>query len=274
MENWLTLIHEKLARWGTYLIKMLPNFALALIILLAFIFGAKFVRRLAHKFVLKISKSESITSLVSGFLYTVVIVMGILAALNVLKLDQAVTSLLAGVGIIGLALGFAFQDLTANFIAGAFIAFKRPFEVGHVVETNGFIGSIEHIALRSTGLRTIAGLHVIIPNKEIFQKPIINYSLSERRKVELEFSIANTLDLGQAETLIKNAVAQENVASKDVEVFFSAIDDPKVKVYISFWTSDNDPVEFMRARHQAIRRIYDAFVAEKIYIKQEETPKA
>jgi small conductance mechanosensitive channel len=273
MGNWISLVEEKLSRWGTYLIKMLPNFALALLILFGFIVGARLIQRIVHKLILKVSRSESISSLVSGILYSVVLIFGILAALNVLKLDQAVTSLLAGVGIIGLALGFAFQDLTANFIAGAFIAFKRPFDVGHIVETNGFIGSIEEIELRSTRLRTTAGLHVVIPNREIFQKPIINYSLTDSRKVELEFSVANTLDLAMTESLLKNAIAQESTSARDVEVFFSAIDEPKIKVYISFWTPNNDPVEFMRARHQAILRVYDAFIENNIYVRPEEPAK-
>lgn len=273
MQNWIGLVEEKLSRWGTYLVQMLPNFGLALLILFAFIFGARLVQRLAHKFVLKISKSESISSLVSGIMYLLVIVFGVLAALNVLKLDQAVTSLLAGVGIIGLALGFAFQDLTANFIAGAFIAFKRPFDVGHIIETNGFIGSIEEIELRSTRLKTTSGLHIVIPNREIFQKPIINYSLSENRKVELEFTVVNSLDLSKIETMLKSALNNGDASAKDAEVFFSAIDDPKIKVYVSFWTTSNDPVEFMRVRHQAILRIYNAFVESKIYIKKEEETK-
>ena len=106
----------------------------------------------------------------SAIIYSLVIIIGLMTSLNIMNLDKTVSSLLAGVGIIGLALGFAFQDLTANFIAGAFMAFKRPFEVGHKIETNGFIGKIDHIHLRSTTMITDGGLYVIIPNKGHFSE--------------------------------------------------------------------------------------------------------
>ena len=64
-------------------------------------------------------------------------------ALGVLNLEQNHSHpLLAGVGIIGLALGFAFQDLSSNFISGLYMAFRRPFEIGDKVETNAFIGTV------------------------------------------------------------------------------------------------------------------------------------
>lgn len=199
LNDWFSLIESKLHRWGVFMIKMLPNFLLALIILFVFIFLGKFIRKFIERVILRISKSESISGLTSAFIYSIIVVVGIMVALNVLKLDKAVTSLLAGVGIIGLALGFAFQDLTANFISGTFIAFKRPFEVGHVVETNGFVGTVEDIQLRATKMRTFAGLRVVIPNKDIFQKPIINYSLTSRRRIELDFLILNKADAATIE---------------------------------------------------------------------------
>jgi small conductance mechanosensitive channel len=270
MSNWFNIIEEKLMRWWVYLIKMLPNFALAVIVLIAFIFAARLIQRLSHKFFLRVAKSESISGLISGVLYTLVVIFGIMISLQIMQLDKAVSSLLAGVGIIGLALGFAFQDLTANFISGAFIAFKQPFDIGHTVETNGFIGTIEEIRLRSTTLRTSAGLHVIIPNKEIFQKPIINYSLSKERRVELEFQIPNTIDLNFMEAELKAALkdAGSNESVRNVEVVYSGIADPKIQVYISFWTSNNEPNEFRKARHQAILAIYKVFADNKIYTIQ------
>jgi small conductance mechanosensitive channel len=252
--EWFSIIQEKLHRWGLFIIKMLPNFLLALLILFAFVFLGKFIRRFIDRVVLRISKSESISGLTSAFIYSIIVVVGIMIALNILRLDKAVTSLLAGVGIIGLALGFAFQDLTANFISGTFIAFKRPFEVGHVVETNGFVGTVEDIQLRATQIRTFAGLRVIIPNKDIFQKPIINYSKTSRRRIELEFLILNKGDAAAVERAVENALkANRNDNSiQEVEVYYMQLEDPKIRMYVSIWTTHIEPNQFMKARHEAI----------------------
>src|SRR5688500_5334760 len=123
-EQLIEIIQSKLRGWWIYLVQMAPNFVIAMIVLLLFFWGARLARRLTLNFVIRISKSASITSLSAGIVYTLVIVTGGMTALDILGLDKTVSSLLAGVGIIGLALGFAFQDLTSNFISGAFIAFK------------------------------------------------------------------------------------------------------------------------------------------------------
>lgn len=267
LNNWISILQEKLMRWWRYFVEMLPNFVVAIIVLIAFFFAARFIRKMAARFVLNISKSASVSGLVSGVIYSMVIIFGIMAALDILKLDKTVSSLLAGVGIVGLALGFAFQDLTSNFISGAFIALKRPFEVGHTVETNGFLGTIEDIQLRSTTLRTSAGLHVIIPNKDIFQKPIINYSRTNQRRVEFEFVIPNTVEVSFVEKLVKNSmdhIASKNVL-RDVEIYYIGIENPNMRINVSFWTNNTEPREFMKARHMALVAIYHAFAENKIY---------
>jgi small conductance mechanosensitive channel len=174
---------------------MLPNLAISIVIVVVAYFIAKLVRNISFKITQRISKSDSVSGVISVILQTLTMFFALTIALGVLNLDKTVASLLAGVGIIGLALGFAFQDLSSNFISGLYMAFRRPFEIGDKAETNAFIGTVKNIELRSTTLSTTAGLYVIVPNKDIFQKPIINYSRSENRNVELDFALPNTTDL-------------------------------------------------------------------------------
>lgn len=263
----LYLIEEKLEQWWEYSVRMLPNFILAIVIIFAFIIVAKFVRRISAAFMLRFTRSVSVSGLVSGALYSLVIISGLMSALGVLQLDKTVSSLLAGVGIIGLALGFAFQDLTANFISGVFIAFKRPFDVGHIVETNGFLGTIEDIELRATKLRTSAGLHVIIPNKDIFQKAIINYSLTDKRRIEIDFIIPNTVDIVFAEKIIRESIMATLPPNKksEIEFYFTAIENPNIRINVAFWTDRIEPHQYMEAKHHAIIAIYNVFKENKIY---------
>jgi len=264
--NWTGLIFKKLERWLAAFIKMLPNILIATVILVAAYFIAKLIRKISYKLTLRISKSDSISSVVSVILQTVAMIFAITVALGVLKLDTAVSSLLAGVGIVGLALGFAFQDLSSNFISGLYMAFRRPFEIGDKVETNSFIGTIEQIELRSTTLTTTAGLHVIIPNKDIFQKPIINYNRSQSRRVELEFTLLNSTDLSYAESIIRKAFEQMDGGSpiSDVEFYYTGIDDPKIKLMVSFKIDNAEPKGFLHHRHTAIVAIYKALADNEI----------
>ena len=268
IDKWIELVQTKLNKWGVEIVRMLPNFVLAIIVMLLFIFIARFIRRTSERFLFRVSKKASLSRLSAAALYFLFIVIGLMIALNILSLQKAVTSLLAGVGIIGLALGFAFQDLTANFISGVFIAFRRPFDVNHTIETNGFVGKVEDIQLRATTIRTFAGLHVSIPNKEIFQKPIINYSLTQRRRVEIEFAVPGALGASEIERIIKTAIAN-NIKNHDVEdadVYFSAIDDAKLKVFVAFWTNEIEPNAFMKVKHEAIVVLTSAFKESKVYV--------
>jgi small-conductance mechanosensitive channel len=254
INNWFHIVESKLMRWLLAVIKMIPNFILAVLVMALFIILAHWLRKLTQKVTLRLSKSPSMSGLIAAIINSIVVIFGFMIALNILKLDKAVTSLLAGVGIIGLALGFAFQDLTANFISGAFMAFKRPFDVGHTVETNGFLGTIQNIELRATTMKTVAGLHVTIPNKDIFQKPIINYTLTDARRIELEFMILNKGDLGAIQkTLIAALKENKKLFVNEPNVYYSIIDDPKVKVYISMWTTAIEPDQYLQAKDEIIK---------------------
>lgn len=259
-EHGAGLVIKKLSGWLATFIKMLPNMAIAALVLTASYFLAKFVRRFVYKIALRISKSDSIAGVVAVLIQTLIMVLGFTTALSVLNLSQAVSSILAGVGIIGLALGFAFQDLSSNFISGLFMAFKRPFEIGDKVETNSFTGTIKEIELRSTTLITTSGLHVILPNKDIFQKPIINYSRSEARRVELDFIIMNTSDLSYAESVVREAVKgiTDGSPMSDMEVYYSAVEDPKLKLTVSYHIDNREPKGFKSHRHATIVAIYKA----------------
>lgn len=197
----------KINGWLEHLSEMLPNFVVAVIVLIFFYVMARFVRVLAKKVMRRIVDEEAIISLMSTIFYLVTIAIGLIIALNVLKLDQAVTSFLAGAGIIGLALGFAFQDLTANFISGVVIAFRKPIKVGDIIDTNGYNGFVRQIQLRATTIETFQGLHVIIPNRMIFQNPLTNYTLTEERRIDLYIGISYGEDLERVKEITLNAIA-------------------------------------------------------------------
>ncbi|SHN01989.1 mechanosensitive ion channel family protein [Chitinophaga sp. CF418] len=256
--HWGDLIWDKLHRWTTAGIKMLPNMAVAIFVVVAFFLLARIIKMLVYKFVLKLSDTPALSGLFANLASIIITLIGLFVALDVLKLEKAVSSLLAGAGIIGLALGFAFQDLTANFISGIFITFRRPFEVGHQIETNGFCGSVEEIQLRSTLIRTLDGLHVIIPNKEIFQKPIINHSLTPERRTEITFNVPAVHESAlEIRRLVADALkgVDKLPEHKTPEVYFTNIDGANLKVTVSCWIVNGDIRSFENTKNEIIMKI-------------------
>lgn len=261
MNDWIKLVSEKLGNWYVHFIKMLPNILLAVVVLIAAHYMARFLRNITVKIIAHKAQRPTGAYLLSTIVYLVVFFIGLFFALDILQLDKAVSSLLAGAGILGLALGFAFQDLSSNFISGVYITFKKPFEVGHTIETNGFIGTIEDIQLRSTTIRTFSGLHLMIPNKDIFQKPLINYSLTASRRIELNLSVAFDSNLENLATIAREAVEQIDYLFKEkpVEVYFTDFGEGSVKISVWLWINNHLPPGFMVARHDAIVNLSNAF---------------
>jgi len=92
-------------------------------------------------------KNTELSRVLGQLTHVALIVTGAMIALSILELDKTVTSVLAGAGIIGLALSFAFQDLAANLISGFYMAAKNPFEIGDVIQVNDHMGTVKDIQL-------------------------------------------------------------------------------------------------------------------------------
>ncbi|PUZ19783.1 Mechanosensitive ion channel [Chitinophaga costaii] len=257
-ESWSRIIFDKLNGWRVMLFKMLPNLVIAIIILVVTHFVARLLRKITYRLVHGIAHSAALSSLFSSMAYICVMFIGLFMALQVLQLEKTVSSLLAGAGIIGLALGFAFQDLTANFISGIYIGLKKPFDVGHIIETNGFIGHVEDIQLRSTILRTFDGLYLNIPNKEIFQKPIINHTLSTHAKIEINVVVPLAKnDPDKIIDLLQNALKDETRLSgeKPPEVVFTDIEGGNLKLQINLWTNHPAIAATRLLRHDVVTKV-------------------
>lgn len=262
----IDLVQNKLAAWLEALIGMLPNLALAAVTVVVFWLIARLARYISKNVLKRFFLSASLARLFTGALYGTVLLIGIFAALSILQLDKTVTSLLAGAGILGLALGFAFQDIVSNFIAGILMAAQRPLEVGDLVETSGEIGIVKRIDLRTTQLRNLQGLQVIIPNKDIFQTNLINFSRNGTRRLDIGGRVSYKDDLAHVKKVAIEAVEalEEALPDHAVELFYQKFAESSIDFEIRFWIIASTNREFQSARSNAITAIKEAFDREGI----------
>ena len=255
------LLSGKLIRWVQQFILLLPNLLIALFILVTTFFAARLVRRLIGKVLPRMSTHATLNNLVSTLAYVSVLLVGTFFTLEVLSLDKTVTSLLAGVGIIGLALGFAFQDIAANFISGIIIAVQRPFTVGDVIETDKYFGTIESINLRTLDLRQVTGELVRVPNRKVFENVVINYTVTTRRRVDLACGVAYNSDLEQVRDVVLAAMQgfPHLLTDRPLEVMFTEFGDSAITFSLRFWIPYQKQVDYVGAKSEAIMRIKRAF---------------
>lgn len=200
-----------------------------------------------------------------------VIVLGALFALAHAGLNIA--PLLGGAGVMGLALSLAAKDTLSNLIAGVLLTIDRPFQVGDRIELwsapreTGTWGDVIDIGLRATKIRNPDNLVVVVPNNEIMQRDIINYTMSgDDIRLRLPFSVAYESDVQRAkDVLVRVALEVNNVRAEPAPfVIVRGFGPSEVNLQLRVWISD------ARARRrigdEITERALQAFEAEGLEI--------
>jgi len=256
----LSVLTTKLQDWLDSAVAMLPNFVLAVLVVVLAGLASRRISKLACKGLDKVIDKEALVGLLAAVIRVAIIVLGLFAALSLLHLEKTVTSLLAGLGVAGIALGFAFQDIAANFMSGAFLAVRGPFDAGDTVEVDGELGVVTAVELRRTTLRTFDGLTVIIPNKQIFQNRLINYTRTEERRVDIDVGVAYGDDLERTREVILAAFEDFELRdpAREVELIFTGFGSSSIDFQVRIWLERADQKLYLDARSEAIIRIKSA----------------
>jgi len=251
----------KMEGWLESLASMLPNLLVAILILIVFFFVARLTRKLANRVLNKFSNRAAVNNLFTTIIHILTIGIGVVIALNVLQLERTITSLLAGAGILGLAMGFAFQDIAANFISGILMAFRQPIKVGDIIETNDYMGKVDKINLRVTVLRTFQGLNVLIPNRDVFQKPLTNYTKTNDRRIDLELGVSYADDLEKVKTLAEKTIGDLPflLKGREVNLYYDEFGSSSINFKVMFWIQYPDQPGYLKAKSEAIMAIKKAF---------------
>lgn len=173
-------------------------------------------------------------SVVSGL----ILLVGILAALNVLGLTEAVLSFLGLAGVVALAIGFAFRDIAENFIASVLLGVRRPFRVGDFIEIAGQKGIVRALNTRATVLVTLDGAQVRIPNAKVFKEVQINRTASSSVRTTFDVFIPYDASTTRAQEAIGEALGRHDAILKDPapRALVEELTPDAVRLRVYFWT--------------------------------------
>ncbi|MBT8376385.1 MAG: mechanosensitive ion channel family protein [Winogradskyella sp.] len=260
---------NKMQGWLTTIIEYLPNFILAIIVLTAAYFIARKVNKLTNKLVSKRVQQDSISKMIARISAVAVVLAGLFLALGILDLSKTLTSLLAGAGVAGLAIGLALQGTLSNTVAGIALSFRKKIEIGHWVETSGYSGEVMDINLKDFTLKEADNNYVVIPNKTILENPLKNYSLTTKMRVFLECGVGYESDLEKVEALTKEVIANtfdQIEKPEDVEFYYTEFGDSSINYLCRFWIDAESMLEKLKAKTKAIIEIKKAYDKEGINI--------
>lgn len=213
------------------------------------------------------SRSKKINELMAKFLLKVVsVVCWIFVFLVVLShFGVDLAPIIAGLGITGFILGFAFQETLGNLLAGVMIVLNAPFRVGDYVEVGSMNGTIRDMDMMSVTLSTPDNKRVIMANKLIWGQAIINYSYTETRRVEMGVSIAYDSDVNKAKQLIWDILNSytEILPEPAPVVAVNKLNDSSVDLVVRPWTK---PADYWAVYFRFQQEILERFRAEGIEI--------
>lgn len=166
---------------------------------------------------------------------SVIVGIGFAIALATLGIDLA--PLLAGAGVIGIAIAFAVQDIVANYFAGVLIGIRRPFRTGDEILSQEHEGVVEGLNFRYTTLRTYDGNRVLLPNAGVFGNPLVNYTADRERRTEISVGVAHGTDPGRAKQIICEAAAGCNgvLADPAPVAWVEAMGESTLEITLLIW---------------------------------------
>jgi len=256
------LLIDKLEGWFNIIVTNIPNLILAILVLFAAYFVSKYVNKYVSKLMARRVEQNSITNMVGRISAVVVVLAGLFLALGILNLSKTLTSLLAGAGVAGLAIGLALQGTLSNTFAGIVLSFRKKIQIGHWVETNGFSGEVMDINLKDFTLKEADNNIVVIPNKKILENPLKNYTLTTKMRVFLECGVGYESDLEQVEQLTKETICNtfdQIEKPEDVEFYFTEYGSSSINYLCRFWIDAENALEKLRAKSKAIIEIKKAY---------------
>ena len=252
---------DKILNMVDSIILNLPNFVIAILIFILFIFIAKFIGKLIDRIFQKTSAQRSVRIIIIKVTKVVVILIGFFIALGILNLDKVLTSVLGAAGVIGLAIGLALQGMLNNTFSGVILSFLPRIQIGDWVETNDFSGRVTDIDLRSVVIQTADQNQVIIPNSKIVDSPFKNFSTTKRGRITVSCGVGYESDLEHVQKLTEDVIQSEfkQDVGEGIEFYYQEFGDSSINFIVRFWTNVRDQKDVLKASHKAILAIKRTF---------------
>ncbi|TXD36691.1 mechanosensitive ion channel [Lujinxingia vulgaris] len=250
---------ERLRDFALNLVRRIPLFLLAIFIIGIFWFLSKALVLWEWPFE-RLTRNVLARGLIKQALRVIIVLGGLLIALDLLDATTIVGAVLGTAGVFGIALGFAFRDIAENYLASVLLSVRRPFEANDLVDIEGFRGRIVRLTMRETILMTEDGNHVRISNATVFKSNITNFSRNPRRRLDFCVGVGNEEDLPRALTLgVSTLKALEGVLEDPrPQGLVELLGDSSVTIWFTAWV-DQRAVGFLKVKSEAIRRVKEAF---------------
>ncbi|MGV8932950.1 MAG: mechanosensitive ion channel domain-containing protein [Luteimonas sp.] len=206
------------------------------------------------------SENPYMDGLIRRLVQVVVILIGVLLALNLIGLTSLVGAVLGSAGVVGLALGFAFKDIAENYIAGILLSVRNPFSPGDHVKVDSYEGKVVALTSRDTILITLDGNQLRLPNALVFKSVLLNYSQNPNRRFDFGFTIDGAQSIRHAQTLAVTAYSTIEGVLADPPPSWTVVESTPSGIDLRFYGwIDQRASDLGKVRSESIRLVKAAF---------------
>ncbi|RJY08279.1 mechanosensitive ion channel family protein [Aurantiacibacter aquimixticola] len=252
MDYLSTIREQAMGMWEGF-IKLLPNLAIALLIIIVTSVVVKIAVKIANSATEKANMREDLRQLVATLVKVLVWIFGLMIAAAVAIPGFTPAGMIAGLGIGALAIGFAFQDTFENFLAGVLVMLREKMQIGDVIEVEGITGKVERITLRETYIRQLSNELTVLPNSMLFKNPVKIFTDEDIRRTEVVVGVSYDADLPEAKDAIQKAMDGLDIIKKDkpVDIFAEEFGGSSINFLVRFW-SESRPRDLRETKSQVI----------------------
>jgi small conductance mechanosensitive channel len=217
-----------------------PKVAGAIIVLIIGLWVSNVITKSIGKILVKREISPSLIPFIKGFLGTLLKVLVVISVMGMIGIQM--TSFIAILGAMGLAVGLALSGTLQNFAGGVIILILRPFNVGDFIEAQGFTGTVKEISIFNTILNTVDNKVIILPNGPLSSGSLTNFSIEPLRRVDWKFGIAYGDDMENFKKAINDFIAEDTRILKEPKSFIglSEFGDSSVNFAVRSWVNAPD----------------------------------
>ena len=239
-------------------ISRLPFIAIGLVTLFLFYLAGKLARSLIRRFTDN-RKGANLGRVLGRLAQWFLIFLGILVAVAIIAPSVTPAKVLSTLGIGGVAIGFAFKDILQNFLAGILILLSQPFRVGDQIRSGEYEGTVESIETRATLIKTYDGKRVVIPNSDIYTRPITVLTHYDVTRAAYTVGIGYADDIAQARDRILSAIASCDDVAKNPspDVLVDELAGSTVNLTARWW-SKSSRADVVKASSDVIEAIKNA----------------
>ena len=244
-------MNETLEWVKAILVEYAPKFVLATVTLIIGWVLIKWIVAIFDKAMVRshldISLREFLKTL-AGIILKVLLILSVANTFGIVT-----TSFVAIIGAAGLAIGLALQGSLSHFASGILIMLFKPYRIGDFIEVSDVSGTVKEIKVFTTLLTTLNNNLIIVPNGQVLEGPIINYTILGKRRLALEFGIGYNDDIDQAKSIIERLYRSNDLVMQEepIDIFVASHGESSVNLTARAWVKSDDfwPVHFYMMEH-------------------------